>query len=121
MDEIQDNPTVHKEKKQKKKLNPFVRNLLISSILLVIAVILLAAWFMFRPDNKTDKHDLFNIEMISELTTLECRYHNVAVRDKEGNFFGVGEKGLLMILCDMQFPPHLLYENTFDSDEIQFV
>ena len=35
--------------------------------------------------------------------------------------FGVGEKGLLMILCDMQFQPHLLYENTFDSDEIQFV
>lgn len=95
MDEMQNNPTVHKktkEKKQRKKLNPFVRNLLISSVLLAIAAILLAAWFVFRPDNKTNKHDLFNIEMISELTTLECRYHNVAVRDKEGNFLGVGKQ-----------------------------
>lgn len=39
----------------------------------------------------------------------------------EGNFFGVGEKGLLMILCDMPYHPYLLYENTMDSDEIQLV
>ena len=95
MEEMQNNPTVHKkakEKKPRKKLNPFVRNLLISGVLLAVTVILLAAWFIFRPDNKTNKHDLFNIEMISELTTLECRYHNVAVRDKAGNFLGVGKQ-----------------------------
>lgn len=95
MDEMQNNPSVEKkvkEKKPRKKLNPFVRNLLISGIMLAIAVILLSAWFIFRPDNKTEKHDLFNIEMISELTTLECRYHNVAVRDKEGNALSVGKQ-----------------------------
>ena len=95
MDEMQNNPTVHKkpkEKRQRKKLNPFVRNLLISGIMLATALVLLSAWFIFRPDNKTEKHDLFNIEMISELTTLECRYHNVAVRDKEGNALTVGKQ-----------------------------
>ena len=30
--------------------------------------------------------------MISELTTLQCRYHNVSVCDKEGNLLGVGKK-----------------------------
>ena len=45
----------------------------------------------------------------------------VVALDASGNFFGVGEKGQLMILCDMQFPPHLLYENTFDSGAIQLV
>lgn len=92
MEEMQNNPTPQNKKKARKKLNPFVRNLLISVTLLAIAAILLAAWFVFRPDNKTDKSNLFNIEMISELTTLECRYHNVAVRDKEGNWLTVGKQ-----------------------------
>ena len=60
--------------------------------MVAIATILLGAWFIFRPDNSTVNHDLFNIEMISELTTIECRYHNVAVRDNKGNFLGVGEQ-----------------------------
>lgn len=60
--------------------------------MVAIATILLGAWFIFRPDNRTDNHNLFNIEMISELTTVECRYHNVAVRDNEGNFLGVGKQ-----------------------------
>lgn len=89
---MQNNPTPQNKKKSRKKLNPFVRNLLISVTLLAIAAILLAGWFVFRPDNKTDKSNLFNIEMISELTTLECRYHNVAVRDKEGNWLTVGKQ-----------------------------
>lgn len=92
MEEMQNNPTPQNKKKSRKKLNPFVRNLLISVTLLAIAAILLAGWFVFRPDNKTDKSNLFNIEMISELTTLECRYHNVAVRDKEGNWLTVGKQ-----------------------------
>ena len=95
MDKMQNNPSVDqkvKDKKQRKKMNPFVRNLLIAGVMLAIAVILLSAWFIFRPDNKTEKHDLFNIEMISELTTLECRYHNVAVRDKAGNALTVGKQ-----------------------------
>ena len=41
--------------------------------------------------------------------------------DASGNFFGVGEKGLLMILCDMPYHPHLLYENTLESDKIELV
>ena len=92
MEEMQNNPTPQNKKKSRKKRNPFVRNLLISVTLLAIAAILLAGWFVFRPDNKTDKSNLFNIEMISELTTLECRYHNVAVRDKEGNWLTVGKQ-----------------------------
>ena len=56
-------------------------------------------------------------DLVYGIGHAEC----VVALDASGNFFGVGEKGLLMILCDMQFPPHLLYENTFDSDEIQFV
>lgn len=92
MEEMQNNPTPQNKKKSRKKLNPFVRNLLISVTLLAIVAILLAGWFVFRPDNKTDKSNLFNIEMISELTTLECRYHNVAVRDKEGNWLTVGKQ-----------------------------
>lgn len=92
MEEMQNNPTPQNKKKSRKKLNPFVRNLLISVTLLAIAAILLAGWLVFRPDNKTDKSNLFNIEMISELTTLECRYHNVAVRDKEGNWLTVGKQ-----------------------------
>ena len=92
MEEMQNNPTPQNKKKSRKKLNPFVRNLLISVTMLAIAAILLAGWFIFRPDNKTDKSNLFNIEMISELTTLECRYHNVAVRDKEGNWLTVGKQ-----------------------------
>lgn len=79
-------------KRQKKKFNPFKRNILISGVLLAITVIVLFAWFIFRPDNKTENHNLFNIEMISELTTIECRYHNVAVRDIEGNLLGVGKQ-----------------------------
>ena len=45
----------------------------------------------------------------------------VVALDGSGNFFGVGNKGLLMILCDMQYHPYLLYENILDSDEIQLV
>lgn len=95
MGEMQNNLTAHKkskEKKQCRKLSPFARNFLISGIMLATVLILLSAWFILRPNNKTEKHDLFNIEMISELTTLECRYHNVAVRDKEGNALTVGKK-----------------------------
>lgn len=95
MDEMQNNPTVHKKGKgnmQRKNLNPLVRNSLIAIVLLAGAIILLAIWLIFRPDNKTNKHDLFNIETISELTTLECRYHNVAVRDKAGNVLTVGKQ-----------------------------
>ena len=56
-------------------------------------------------------------DLVYGIGHAEC----VVALDASGNFFGVGEKGLLMILCDMQFPPHLLYENTFDSDAIQLV
>ena len=56
-------------------------------------------------------------DLVYGIGHAEC----VVALDASGNFFGVGEKGLLMILCDMQFPPHLLFENTFDSDAIQLV
>lgn len=77
-----------KPKKVRKRLTPFMRNLVLSGLALVIALLLLGFWFLIRPDNKTEKHDLFNIEMISELTTLECRYHNVSVHDYDGGILG---------------------------------
>ena len=95
MEEIRNSPSADKKAKEKhprKKRTPFIRNLLISCVLLAITAILLSAWLVFRPDKKAEKHDLFNIEMISELTTLECRYHNVAVRDIEGNALSVGKQ-----------------------------
>ena len=92
MEELQKKPAADKKKKVRKKLNPFMRNLLISVGLMAIVFILLTFWFIFRPNNKTDKYDLFNLEMISELTTLECRYHNVAVCDIEGNVIGIGKQ-----------------------------
>lgn len=95
MEEIQNNTIIHSDievKNQKKKLNPFVRNLLISCVLLAITAIVLSTWFIFRPGNKNVNHNLFNIETISELTTINCRYHNVAVYDKEGKALGVGEQ-----------------------------
>lgn len=36
-------------------------------------------------------------------------------------FFGVGEKGLLLILCDMPYHPYLLYENILEGDRIELV
>ena len=42
----------------------------------------------------------------------------VVALDGSGNFFGVGEKGLLMILCDMPYHPYLLYEN-IDGEPIE--
>ena len=93
MNNIEINPTTQSNtEEKKKKLRPIIRNFLISIGMVAIATILLGAWFIFRPDNRTDNHNLFNIEMISELTTVECRYHNVAVRDNEGNFLGVGKQ-----------------------------
>ena len=44
----------------------------------------------------------------------------VVALDTSGNLFGVGEKGLLMILCDMPYHPYLLYE-TMDGEKIQLV
>lgn len=74
------------------KISPFMRNLLIAVALLAVASTMLIAWLIFRPSNNNEDDFLFDIEVISELTTLECRYHNVSVRDIEGNFIGVGEQ-----------------------------
>ena len=77
---------------KKKKLNPMQRNLLISIVLVGVIIVVLFAWFTFRPDNKTDIHDYFSAEMVGELTTLQCRYHNVSVHDKEGGALGIGKQ-----------------------------
>lgn len=77
---------------KKKKLNPIQRNLLISSVLIGVIIVVLFAWLAFRPDNKTDIHDYFSAEMVGELTTLQCRYHNVSVHDKEGGVLGIGKQ-----------------------------
>ncbi|MBQ6997674.1 MAG: DUF4230 domain-containing protein [Oscillospiraceae bacterium] len=76
----------------KEKINPFVRNLFISGAGLLLIALLMVLWFVFRPNNKTEKHDFFEIEAISELTTLECRYHNVAAYEKEGGFVDIGKQ-----------------------------
>ena len=77
-----------KNERKKKTWNPFLRNLLIAIFLFAVSIALLSVWFLVRPDNETEDYDLFNIEMISELTTLECRYHNVSVYDNEGGLLG---------------------------------
>lgn len=87
-DEAEQKP--HKAKK--KKLKPMHRNLLVSCVLIGVIVVLLFAWFTFRPDNKTDIYDYFSAEMVGELTSLQCRYHNVSVYDKEGGVFGIGKQ-----------------------------
>lgn len=77
---------------KKKKLNPMLRNLIVSSVMVGVIIVVLLAWFTFRPDNKTDIHDYFSAEMVGELTTLQCRYHNVSVHDKEGGALGIGKQ-----------------------------
>lgn len=76
---------------KKEKLNPMPRNLLISSVLVGVIIVVLFVWFTFRPDNKTDIHDYFSAELVGELTTLQCRYHNVSVH-KEGGALGIGKQ-----------------------------
>lgn len=82
------------EERAKSKSNNrlFVITLLASLGAVAVAVMILMGWYLVRPDNRTEKYDLYDIEMISELTTLECRYHNVAVYDIEGKFMGSGKK-----------------------------
>ena len=77
---------------KKKKLNPMQRSILTSGVLIGIIIVVLSAWFVFRPDNKTNIHDYFSAEMVGELTTLQCRYHNVSVHDKEGGALGIGKQ-----------------------------
>ena len=76
----------------RKKLNSMQRNLLISIVLVGVIIVVLFAWFAFRPDNKTDIHDYISTEMVGELTTLQCSYHNVSVLDKEGGLLGIGRQ-----------------------------
>lgn len=91
MEDTQKNLPTGDERKVK-KMSPFMRNLLIAAILLATATMMLIAWVILGPDNKNEDDFVFDIEVISELTTLECRYHNVSVRDIEGNLFRVGEQ-----------------------------
>lgn len=70
----------------------FKKNLYISCVLLTVTFALLFIWFLLRPSNKSEQYDLFNTDVISELTTLKCRYHNVSVSDIEGDLLGIGRK-----------------------------
>ena len=79
-------------KKSFKNLSLLAKNSLIAVILIAITVAILSVWSALKPDNKKDEHNLFKVEMIRELTTLECRYHTVAVYDKEGGLLGKGEQ-----------------------------
>ena len=63
----------------------FLRNTFIAVCILIA---FLAAFFVLRPEKKKEKYDLFNIDRISELTTLQCRYHNVSIYDYDGGLFG---------------------------------
>lgn len=87
-----------KEKKSKVKVGTvnlsgkFIKNLCVLVVGLLVIAALLFVWFLIRPSNKTTQHDLLQIEKISELKSLECRYHNVAVHKNEGGFVGVGRQ-----------------------------
>ena len=80
------------EKQPKKNGSPFMKNLQFACTLLIVAGILLSVWFICRPNNKTENYNLFIVDMISELTSLECRFHNVSILDQEGNALSVGKK-----------------------------
>lgn len=96
MDEIINSPVAENKKKFFKDFTPFGKNLFISVIVVLVTVVLLMCLRAVSPDNKTEKHDWFDIEAISELTTIECRYHNVAVYDREKGWFGSGDQYVWM-------------------------
>ena len=96
MEEIINSPVTKDKKKFFKDFTPLGKNIFIAVIIVLVAVVLLICLRAFSPYNKTKKHDWFNIETISELTSIECRYHNVAVYDKEKGWFGSGDQYVWM-------------------------
>lgn len=70
------------------KFSPFVRNLIIASCILAFVLIGIWSYCAFQPDNSSKNHSYFEIQTISELTTIQCRFHNVAIRDVKEGFLG---------------------------------
>lgn len=81
------------EEETPRKASPFVKNLIIAASLLAVVVLVLSVLAMLEPKKEEGKID-WNIRDICELTTLKCRYHNVAIGGQEGGFLGVGYKEL---------------------------
>ena len=81
------------EEESPSKMSPFVRNLIIAASLLVAAILVISAMSLFKPQ-KEEARINWNIRDICELTTLKCRYHNVAIGEKDGGFLGIGYKEL---------------------------
>ena len=78
--------------KSKKKMNSFLKNLLISCVIFGIILALMTIYLRFKPETVMEKHNWFDVEMVRELTTVEAKHHVVAVHEEEGNFLGVGRK-----------------------------
>ena len=74
------------------KWSPFKINLVIGCTLLIAAIGFLVYYSMFFSNNSSAKHHSLDIQKVCELTTLECRYHNVAVVDEEGGMLGAKKR-----------------------------
>ena len=85
-------PCTEADEETRKRTTPFARNVMIAFLLFLVAVSLLVLWLVFRPDNKKESYSLLTIEAISELTTVQCRYHNVSVYEDSGGLLGFGSQ-----------------------------
>ena len=79
---------------KKKNWTPFQRNLFYSSIALIAVVIFVCGYFLLKPTDDNNTHHTLDIQMICELTTLECHYHNVAVYQEDGGLLDIGKKNV---------------------------
>ena len=78
------------KKKSFKDLSPLSKNSLIAVIMVVITAVILCSLSAFKLDRKKEEHNLSEVKIISELSTVQCRYRNVAVYEKKGGILGVG-------------------------------
>ena len=98
MDEMQTSVVNHETenvseiKPVKEQIRPSKKNIIIACALLLLAVVALIICLCNKPDAVQDDHEVISIELISELTSLECRYHNVSIYKEDGNIFGIGKK-----------------------------
>lgn len=74
--------------------NGFKKNLIVSIVLLVLAIVFVVVYLISKPDENVKQHDYFDIKAISELTSLQCRYHNIAVHEVEGGFLGAKKENV---------------------------
>lgn len=75
------------------RLPAFVKN---SIIVLVLALVALIVVLSIPEPQVEERHENFDIQNIAELSTLECRYHNVAYDYKKTGLFDLGHKEIML-------------------------